>query len=306
MAVTGGRGRVGGGTEGDEQRGEMLHRGVRVRHAGCAGTEAGEFVDIAAGQRVRRPGVEVRGPARHLVGVAPVEERKAVGHVTRADHQDPGLAQRPQPPAQVQQPRGVVGRHAELQDRNPGIGVHDLQRHPRAVVQAAAGVLVYWLGAGHELGDLFGERGGVRRVVPHLVVHRVEAAEVIDELAWPAAAEGKRSRLPVRGDDEDGPRPGQGPCPGVELGHPARHLEQHRGSVAEVQAGQRPVVRGPQAVGGRPLGGGGAAQVRGERVVGSNAAVGGCGSAGDWRHHGGRPGRSCGLLLGGSGGAVRE
>ena len=62
----------------------------------------------------------------------------------------------------------------------------------------------------------------------------------------------QRRRLPVRGDDHDRPRLRQRPRPGVQLGHPVGHLEQHRRAVAEVQARQRPVLRRPGPVLRRP------------------------------------------------------
>ena len=83
--------------------------------------------------------------------------------------------------AELQQPDRVVGRQRHLQHRDVGVGVHDLQRHPGAVVEAAAGVLVHRLGRRHHRRDALGERGGVRGRVGHPVVLRVEAAEVVDQ-----------------------------------------------------------------------------------------------------------------------------
>ena len=61
------------------------------------------------------------------------------------------------------------------------VRVHDPQRHPGAVVEAAAGVLVHRLGARHHRRDPLRERGGRRGLVGHPVVLRVEAAEVVDQ-----------------------------------------------------------------------------------------------------------------------------
>ena len=81
-----------------------------VGHAGRL-AESREFIDVAARQGVGRPRVEVPGPARFLRARAPVgEEGQAMGHVARADEQDPVIAQRLQAASELEQGLGVVGR----------------------------------------------------------------------------------------------------------------------------------------------------------------------------------------------------
>src|SRR3712207_7200224 len=53
-------GRVGGGTQGDEQRREVLDGRVGVAQPGRAQPEPRQLLDVAAVERVGGPGVEVR------------------------------------------------------------------------------------------------------------------------------------------------------------------------------------------------------------------------------------------------------
>ena len=110
-----------------------------------------ERVDVAPRERVGGPGVELRRPAGRGRVDAPLgEERQAVGEEAGADDQHALVAQRPQPLAELEQALRVLGGQRHLQHRDVGLGVHDLQRHPGAVVEAAAGVLVDRLGVGHQ------------------------------------------------------------------------------------------------------------------------------------------------------------
>ena len=70
-----------------------------------------------------------------------------MGQEARADDQHALLAQRAQPLAELHQAVRVVGGQRHLQHRDVGLGVHDLQRHPRAVVEPARDVLVDGLAA---------------------------------------------------------------------------------------------------------------------------------------------------------------
>ncbi len=231
-------------------RGEVLDGGMGVRHSRRA-PEVGEGVDVAALQRVCAPGVEVGRPARDRVVLHHVraQEGQAVGHVAGADDEDALLAQGPEPAAEVHQPLRAVRRHAQLQDGDVRVRVHHLERHPGAVVEAAAGVLVDRLGVGHERGDAGGEGPGVGCRVGHLVVVLSEAAEVVDQgSAGTGRGEAQRRGLPVGADDEDGGRLRQGLAPREELSDPVRVVEDGRSAVAEVERGHRAVVRGPGPV----------------------------------------------------------
>ena len=115
----------------------MLDRGVRVGHARCL-SEAGKLVDIAAGQRLGGPGVEVLRPARLLRPRTPVgQEGQAVGEESRADEQDALIAQRLESTTQLDQRVGVVGGQRHLNDGDVGVRVHDLEWDPRSVVETA-------------------------------------------------------------------------------------------------------------------------------------------------------------------------
>ena len=145
-----------------------------------------------------------------------------MGHEAGADDQHALVAQRRAAGAPSSSSwRGSCGGQAQLQHRDVGVGVHDLQRHPGAVVEAAAA------GAGAparcraSAGDLRGQVAGVRGVVAHRVVQRGEAAEVVDQLAsGRVLLTDQRRGLPVRADDEDRLRLGQRPRPAVQLAHP--------------------------------------------------------------------------------------
>ena len=139
-------------------------------------------------------------------------------------------------------------------------------------------VLVHLLGSGSSAGHLRGPARGVGGVVAQGVVHRVEAAEVVDELVGPGGADAQRCGLPVRARRQDRLRLRQRPRPVVQRRQPVRASRTASGAaVAEVQARQRAVVRGPGPVRLLGLERGDAAQVRGERVVGRDPGVGGGG-----------------------------
>ena len=53
------------------------------------------------------------------------------------DDQHALVAQRREPPADLEQVLGVEVRHRHLEDRDVRVGVHRQQRHPGAVVEAA-------------------------------------------------------------------------------------------------------------------------------------------------------------------------
>ena len=94
--------RVGGDAEGDEERRVVLNGRVRVRHARGLVAEGRELVDIAAGQRIAGPGVEIGRPTGRLCVDAPIgQEGQTVGEESRPDDQDALVTQLLQPPAEL-------------------------------------------------------------------------------------------------------------------------------------------------------------------------------------------------------------
>ena len=210
---------VGGrrGAEGDEQRRVVLDGRVREGHPRRLRLVRRQCVDVAAGHRLAGPRVEVRRPAGDRGVDAPLgEERQPVGEEPGPDDQHALVAEWSEPLPERHQPDRVLGGQRQLQHRDVGLGVHDPQRHPRPMVEPAAGVLVDRLARGHHRRDPGGQLGGVRRLVGHPVVLRVETAEVVDQRCA-AGAQADRSRLPVGADDEDRTRARQVGGPGGEL-----------------------------------------------------------------------------------------
>ena len=247
--------RLAGGAERHEERGEVLDGRVCVRHPGCAGLERGELVDVASRERFGSPRVEVDRPRRRRRVDPPVlQERQPVGQEPRPDHQHPLVAQRPQPPAELEQASRVVRREAELEHRDVRVGVHHPQRHPCAVVEATAGVLVHRLGVGHRRSDPPGQRAGIRRRVRHPVEALLEPAEVVDQRrAGTRGRQAERSRLPVR----------------------ARRSGSRSGA-----AGRWPAPRAGRSRAGRPAAAGRRARCRARASAGRSSRVGGGGGCG--------------------------
>ena len=194
------------------------------------------------------PGVEVSRPGGHdLAGHHPPrKERQAVGHEAGPDDQHALLAQRAEVAAEVQEPARVLRRQAELQHGHVTQRVHDLQRDPSAVIEAAVRVLVHRLAARQRSRHPPGQVAGVRCGVCHLVVPGMKAAEVVHQRGTGRRrGQHDRRRLPVRADDQDAARFGHALGPGGQLAHPRPVVEQRRGAVAEVQRRKRSVVRHP-------------------------------------------------------------
>ena len=76
-----------------------------------------------------------------------------------ADDQHALVAQRREPPTDLEQVLRVEVGHRQLEDRDVGVGVHRLQRHPGAVVEAAARPVEDRLVVGHQGPDLAASSG---------------------------------------------------------------------------------------------------------------------------------------------------
>ena len=218
----------------------MLDGRVGVRHARRLGLVVRQQVDVAAGERVGGPEVEVDRPAGRLgLDAELLEERQAVGEEARPDDQHALVAQRAQPLAELHQPVRVVGGQRHLQHRDVGLGVHDLQRHPRAVVEAAGGVLVDRLAVGHHRRDPLRQRAWrrasrrssgstsartrrSRRPAARRLADRLTGADSQWALTMRIAFGRGRSR-----------------GPGRELAGPDRVVEQRRRTVADVEGRHR-------------------------------------------------------------------
>ena len=209
--VAGGLG-VGRRTQGDEQRCVVLDGRVGVGHARRLRPVRRQLGHVSAGECLGGPAVEVDRPAGGLgLDAELLEERQAVGQEAGADDQHALVAQLAQAAAEGEQLVGVLGRQRHLQDRDVGLGIHDLQRDPGAVVEPARGVLVHPLGVRHHRGDPLGEVVGRRGLVGHPVVPLREPAEVVDQADARAGGGERQGRgLPVGADDQDRPSGGGG------------------------------------------------------------------------------------------------
>ena len=221
---------VGGRTERDEERRVVLDGRVGVGHAGRLGA-------VVATARRRRRGRARRRPT----GRSPSTSPGASASMRNSLRKGSPWVRKPEPMISTPSSRsgrsrspslirrcGSCGGQRHLQDRDVGLGEHDLQRHPGAVVEAAADVLVDGLAVGHHRRDPLGQVRGVRCLVGHLVVLRREPAEVVDERRV-ARREADRRGLPVGADDEDRRRARQVAGPGRQLPRPDRVVEQRAG-----------------------------------------------------------------------------
>ena len=191
-----------------QQRDEVVrggHRGVEVRGG------------LHARQRVRGAGHDLPGalvePVRPVEPAVPprrVDAAEVVHHVAAADDGHPAVPQRGQLGAQLEVV--VEGLHRvdrQLHDRDVRVRVHVGEHRPGAVVQPPA---VHVLPDPGRLGDLLHLGGQLRRARRRVVQGEQvagEPEEVVDGAR--AAHRGHRGRVdvPVRGDHQDGPRPGQ-------------------------------------------------------------------------------------------------
>ena len=170
-----------------------------------------------------------------------------MGEEARPDDQHALVAQRLEPLAQLHQLDGVVTWAATSAGpgcRPSGYMIFSGTQAPWSRPRLAC----WWTGSsvGHHRGDALGERGGVGRLVGHLVVLRREPAEVVDQRRV-ARAQADRRRLPVRADDQDRRRARQVAGQRRQLPRPHRVVEQRRRAVADVQ-GWHPVGHGTRVV----------------------------------------------------------
>src|SRR6185369_17064215 len=87
---------------------------------------------------------------------------------------------------------------------NVGLGVHPLERHPRAVIEAARRIgLAGKPGRLHQRRDARRELGRAGRRVALLVQFARKAAEIMDRLGTLDGADLRIARVPVRGQRED-------------------------------------------------------------------------------------------------------
>src|SRR5215213_2542700 len=108
-----------GGTEGDEQWGEMLDRGVGVRHPRSLLPEREQLVDVATFERFGRPLVEVDRPlgSSGLAEEILVNVRQPMRHEAAADDQDAFIAKGREPAADREEVLGIEVGHRHLEDR---------------------------------------------------------------------------------------------------------------------------------------------------------------------------------------------
>src|SRR5207249_93305 len=122
--------------ERDEERYEVIDRRMRVWQSRRAAFVLEERVDVALGERLRSPRVELLRPrGRGRVGTEVANERKAVRHETRADDEHALIAQWRELLPDLEQLARVQARHADLQYRDVGLRVHHEERRMRAVTE---------------------------------------------------------------------------------------------------------------------------------------------------------------------------
>ena len=115
----------------------MVDGRVREAHARCTALVIDERVDVALRERLSAPVVELLRPGRwRRVRPEVLDERQPVGHESAAHDEHALVAQRRELPAEIEQLGRVEARHRDLEDRDVGLGVHDRERHVRAVVEA--------------------------------------------------------------------------------------------------------------------------------------------------------------------------
>ena len=133
---------------------------------------------------------------------------QVVGDVARGDDEETALGQRRQRLAEAEgQFRAAVALDRQRHDRHFGVGEHQAQRHPGAVVEAALVVAGDRQAGGgdrpHHLVGGFAAAGG--RVADGVEFIR-KAGEVVDRPRTVGKADGRDGGVPVCADDDDGAR----------------------------------------------------------------------------------------------------
>ena len=137
----------------------------------------------------------------------------------------------------VEQPHRVVGGQRHLQHRDVGLGVHDPQRHPGAVVEAAAGVLVDRLGGRHQRRRSAGR-------APWRRASRRSSGSTSRRSRRSRRPAARRSALRLTGADSQCALTiriafgrGRSAAQAASCARPDRVVEQRRGAVADVEGG---------------------------------------------------------------------
>ncbi|MCY1218543.1 hypothetical protein D9M72_304920 [compost metagenome] len=182
-------------------------------------------------QAFHHPVAEFPGPGGdHLGAGVPVQLTQIVGDAARADQQDVALTQAGQGLADTGLERGAeAAGQRQLGHRDIGLGVHQRQRHPGAMVEWALRVDPGGkAGFVQQAGDFLGQLRGAGSRVLHGVERRREAVEVVPGFRMRAAAELQLMAFPVGGYHQDGlgtrQRVSQGPerrtaCAGLQGEH---------------------------------------------------------------------------------------
>ena len=166
-----------------------------------------------------------------------------MGDVAGGDDEKSLLPQRRERAAEAQSAGRAVARLDRQGDhRHVGVGKHETQWHPGAVIEATHGIeRDRQSGMGQGCGHLPGGLRATRRGVPDCVQLGGEPAEVVDRLHLRGQPDGRDGGSPVRADSDDGPRgrqaPGQAPergsCSTGLQGEGRRAVRNEQGRLAE-------------------------------------------------------------------------
>ena len=181
------------------------------------------------------------GCRRRIVRAMAAKLREVMGHASAADDQDALRPQRRQrsPYHQVML-RPEMRLNRKLQDGNVRLRVHQKQRHPGAVIEAAAviGSAVQSRGV-QQIRDLCRNPWRPRGRILQFIERARKSKEVVNGVVPLNRAHRGHSSLPMRGDHENGFRTLQ-PCPQPLQESARRRVGQRQGwrAVREEKAGQ--------------------------------------------------------------------
>jgi hypothetical protein len=211
--------RPGGAQRGEEGQ-EMLVARMVARGIGGAASVVDELVGASRRDGLGQPVGEIADPGRgRRVDRRHAQLAEIMRRAARAEDQHALVAQRPQRLADLEFVRGAeMGLHRELRHRNVGLRIHQHQRHPGAVIEAARREAGRQAGAGEQRGGALGEGRGARRGVAHRVEGGREAVEIMDRFRPGRRAQRRGSGFPMGRHREDGGRPAQ---PGAVFGEEA-------------------------------------------------------------------------------------